>query len=79
MIGLLWHNTIIPIQVPFIMPATAKIDRPTVLHMHLPLSLRVKLDLYLWSELEGRVPKGAYQAFFIERLQEFFGKEKGNE
>ena len=42
-------------------------------NLHLPESMRTRLDLVLFSELEGRVPKGAYQRFFLERLQEFFG------
>lgn len=41
-------------------------------NLHLPESVRTRLDLVLFSELEGRVPKGAYQRFFLERLQEFF-------
>lgn len=56
------------------MPNTFKIDRPIMLHVALPLSIRTRLDLHLFSELEGRVPKGAYQEFFIERLQEYFSQ-----
>lgn len=41
-------------------------------NLHLPESLRTRLDLILFSELEGRVPKGAYQKFFMERLSEYF-------
>ena len=41
-------------------------------NLHLPQSVRDRLDLILFSEVEGRVPKGAYQKFFLERLQEFF-------
>jgi len=41
-------------------------------NLHLPESVRVRLDLLLFSEVEGRVPKGAYQRFFSERLAEFF-------
>ncbi|HQR20771.1 MAG TPA: hypothetical protein PKV98_07885 [Burkholderiaceae bacterium] len=42
-------------------------------NLHLPESVRTRLDLLLHSPLEGRVPKGAYQRFFLERLTEFFG------
>lgn len=42
-------------------------------NLHLPESARTRLDLLLHSPLEGRVPKGAYQRFFLERLHEFFG------
>ena len=41
-------------------------------NLHLPASARTRLDLLLFSEVEGRVPKGAYQRFFLERLHEFF-------
>jgi len=34
--------------------------------------MRTRLDLILHSAVEQRVPKGAYQRFFLERLQEFF-------
>lgn len=41
-------------------------------NLHLPETVRTRLDLILYSEVEQRVPKGAYQRFFLERLQEFF-------
>lgn len=50
------------------------IIRPTKLTMHLPEDVRARLDLYLFSPLEGRIPKGAYQRFIVERIQEFFSK-----
>jgi hypothetical protein len=40
----------------------------------IPEDLRAKLDLYLFSEIEGRVPQGAYQRFICERIREFFNK-----
>lgn len=49
-----------------------KIIRPTKLTMALPEDVRAKLDLHLFSQVEGRVPMGAYQRFFIERIKEFF-------
>lgn len=58
------------------MPAPLKLDRPVLLHLSLPSSLRARLDLHLVSDLEGRVPKGAYQTFFAERLREFFEEER---
>lgn len=46
---------------------------PTVkLNLKLPEDIRTRLDIHLYSELEGRVPQGHYQAFFIERCREFF-------
>jgi len=46
--------------------------RPIKLTTTLPEDIRAKLDLYLWSDLEGRIPKSAYQRFFLERIMEFF-------
>ena len=48
------------------------IERPVPLLLKLPESRRAKVDLYLFSELEGRVPKGKYLQFFVERIDEFF-------
>jgi hypothetical protein len=39
----------------------------------LPQDVRVRLDLFLHSDLQGRVPVGAYQRFFTARILEFFG------
>lgn len=55
---------------------TPKILRPTRLHMALPEDVRAKLDLYLYSEVENRVPFGAYQAFFVQRIREFFSETR---
>lgn len=55
------------------MPAPLKLIRPVPLTLKLPEDIRTKLDLYLWSDLEQRIPKGAYQNFFVARIQEFFG------
>ena len=38
----------------------------------LPEDTLGKLQLHLFSEMEGRVPLGAYQAFLSERIEEFF-------
>jgi hypothetical protein len=53
---------------------------PTIkLGVWIPEDLRTKMDLYLLSSVEGRVPKGAYQRFICELLREFFQKlEKTN-
>jgi hypothetical protein len=46
---------------------------PTVrLHTALPLDVRAKLDLFLYSEVEGKVPKDAISHFLAERIREFF-------
>lgn len=54
------------------MPRRPNIDPPTRLETKIPQTLRAKLDLYLWSELEGRVPHGKYQEFLCDRIREFF-------
>jgi len=46
--------------------------RPIKLTTTLPEDIRAKLDIHLYSPLEDRVPKGAYQQFFIDRIREFF-------
>lgn len=46
--------------------------RPTVsLDVHIDAELRTRLDLLLWSEAEGRVPKGAYQRVFNALISQF--------
>ena len=42
------------------------------------MDLAAKLELYLTSIARGGVPKGSYQAFFVERITDFFERmEKG--
>ena len=46
---------------------------PTVqLCVWLPADLRTKLDMHLFSEAEGRVPKGSHQRLICQLLREFF-------
>ena len=51
---------------------TALIDRPMRLETTLPTSIYMPVHLHLYSELEGKVPQGAWQRFLIERIKEFF-------
>lgn len=53
------------------MPRKPSLDPPTALNLRLPESDRAWLDLHLWSEIDGRVPVGAYQKFFLARLAEY--------
>ena len=57
------------------MPRHPSIIRPTKLHLGLPEDVRTRLDLFLFSELEGCVPRGAYQRFVIDRVHEFFNNK----
>lgn len=49
--------------------------RPITLNTTLPEDLRAKLDLHLFSEVEGRVPKGAYQRLITELLNQYFNRK----
>lgn len=44
-------------------------------HISIPGDLALRLQLFLTSPSLGRVPVGAYQRFWTERLQEFFDLE----
>ena len=44
------------------------------LNLSLPEDLHSRLTLHLYSDLEMKVPLGAYQAFFTERIREFFAE-----
>lgn len=45
------------------------------LNVALPLPLLVKLSASLYSDLEGRVPHGAYSRFMIDLLQVHFSEQ----
>lgn len=55
-----------------------EIIRPTRLEISIPEDMRTLMDLRLWSELEGRVPKGAYSQFINQLIREYFTKETLN-
>lgn len=44
------------------------------INLHLPVDIKSRLDLHLFSSVEGRIPKGAYSKFFEERVREFFAR-----
>ena len=52
-----------------------KIIKPVQLCLKLPQDLLLKLQLHLYSEVEGRVPQGSYQEFFTELLQDYFAEK----
>lgn len=41
-------------------------------HITMDASLKQKVDLFLFSEVEGRIPKGAQSQFAEARFREFF-------
>ena len=50
---------------------------PTIrLTTGLPEDIMDRLNLYLFSDIEGRIPKSAYMDFFSARVREFFDHEK---
>lgn len=49
--------------------------RPVKLHTHIAEDLRAKIDLHLYSSLEGRVPVGAYRQFFEQLIKEYFSRQ----
>lgn len=54
------------------MPRPPNLIPSRSLHVRLPEDLLGRLDLELFSSLEGRVPYGAHQTFLVARLREFF-------
>lgn len=54
------------------MPKPKNTSPPTRLDLQIPEDLRARLDLMLYSELEGRIPHGEYTRFFCARLREHF-------
>lgn len=52
------------------------IIRPVKLTTTFPEDVHAKLHLHLYSKVEGRVPKGAIQAFLIERIREYFDSDR---
>lgn len=45
------------------------------LNVALPLPLYTQLSAHLYSDLEGRVPHGAYSRFFIDLLRGYFSAQ----
>lgn len=52
----------------------AKIIPSVKLTLMLPSDVMLRMNLHLYSEALGRVPKGAYQKFLSELINEFFAK-----
>lgn len=54
------------------MPKPKNLIPSVNLTVALPQDIEARLRLHLYSELEGRVPQGKHQEFFVERIREFF-------
>ena len=51
------------------MPRPRKAIRPIYTQIAIPEDVRGRLDLHLFSPLEGRVPQGAYSNFIIPLIK----------
>lgn len=49
---------------------------PRLLNLSLPEDIHARLTLHLYSDLEQRVPHGAYSRFFAERIREFLSSHQ---
>lgn len=54
---------------------TKKLIPSVNLTTSLPLDVMTQLNAHLYSKLEGRVPFGGHQRFFVERIREFFSSD----
>ncbi|MBV5322751.1 MAG: hypothetical protein JZU60_02815 [Ilumatobacteraceae bacterium] len=57
------------------MAKTPNIIPSKQLNVALPLPMYVKISANLYSELEGRVPHGAYSRFLIDLIQVHFAEK----
>lgn len=51
------------------MPRPPRADRPVQKNLHFPSSICAKVDLILWSELEEKVPHGAWSKYLIALVE----------
>lgn len=58
------------------MPRPARTLRTVQKNIALPEDLAAKLELHLYSEVEGRVPFGAQSAFFSQLLTDYFNQKQ---
>lgn len=49
--------------------------RPVHVHTTLPEDLWAKVHMHLYSDLEGKVPKGAFQSLMIRLLNDFLNQK----
>lgn len=52
------------------MAKPARTVRPTYLNLALPEDVRARLDLHLFSSVEGRVPHGAYSHYIANLIRQ---------
>ena len=61
------------------MPKPKRTVRPTYLNLAVPENIRAVLDLRLYSELEGRVPHGAYSQYICALIMKDLFPGEANE
>jgi hypothetical protein len=54
-----------------------KLIRTVYKNIAIPEDLAAKMELELYSEVEGKIPFGAQQEFFTGLLREYFNKQAG--
>lgn len=59
------------------MPRPRKTDRPVEKNISLPTSTVARVELELFSELEGKVPFGAWQKFLVGLIDGHFARRDG--
>lgn len=58
------------------MPRPPSITPNAHLHITINPAIRAQMDLFLYSEVEGRVPQGAHKAFIEMLIREFFERRR---
>lgn len=58
------------------MARPSNVLRPVHLHTTIPEDLRARMDLHLYSDVEKRVPMGAYQQFICGLVKDFFDQAR---
>ena len=53
-----------------------KAVRPVEKSLSLPQDLADRIDLFLWSELEGKVPHGEFSKFVEVAVREWFSRRE---
>lgn len=60
------------------MPRPRKVIRPVERSISLPEDLNARIELHLFSDVEGRVPHGAFSRFMEGLARQYFAQfEKG--
>lgn len=57
------------------MPRPPRLMRPVRKNLAVPEDIAARVDLELFSELEGRVPHGAWSKFVTELIREYYRKK----